>query len=493
MLFAFLGIVVVVYRNNLIQGSIAFNATLNSLFSRVIRFQKKNYVNAFVLFVVAFAVRLYYALSLPISYDEAWTFINFTNKGILSSMSYYPAPNNHILHSIFTNICSILPFDSKINLRIPSMVASALSVSVLYIFSVKSFSKKTAFFVSLIFGFLPSVLYYGTLSRGYSLILLCFIVMFFSTLNIIQNKRQSENILSLAIFSTIGLYTMPSFLYPVASLFIYLFLYALVIKKYNLLKNVIKYGIAVIVFTIVLYLPIIVVSGLDSIINNQYVQTKQFKEIVCVIFPTISTTLKYLFYSPLLFGGLLFASFLLFFKNKIDRKLFQYCCFILIMPVVFILIQRVIGFPRTWLYLIIPTLFILSHVIDVLKIKSNTINYFASIILSFLLLIHFNNTIRSKEDFSFEAEKVAKLIMDNNLREIYCNYPLIETNIIYFFITNNYNYNLTYSRFTPVQSDPSLTAKSYKLIISEEELDSMSSLLFYSNKQYNINLYKINK
>ncbi len=54
---------------------------------------------AFVL-LAGLGFRLYWGVVQPISYDEAWTYLNFTKNGWLTSLSWYPAPNNHLFYSL---------------------------------------------------------------------------------------------------------------------------------------------------------------------------------------------------------------------------------------------------------------------------------------------------------------------------------------------------------------------------------------------------------
>ena len=70
----------------------------------------------------------YYAIVMPVCYDEGLTYLYFTSKGIFSSMSFYPEPNNHILHSLLTNLTIHLPFgDTEFRLRLPSLIASTFT------------------------------------------------------------------------------------------------------------------------------------------------------------------------------------------------------------------------------------------------------------------------------------------------------------------------------------------------------------------------------
>ena len=63
------------------------------------------YSKFYLLLILPLVFNLYLIISLPITYDEAWTYNNFISKGLLVSVSYYPMPNNHVLYNA---ICSII-------------------------------------------------------------------------------------------------------------------------------------------------------------------------------------------------------------------------------------------------------------------------------------------------------------------------------------------------------------------------------------------------
>ena len=93
-----------------------------------------------------------YAILLPVSVDEAATFLLFTNTGIMESATTYPAPNNHILHSVITNFTKHLPYLSDLfKLRISSIVVNLVTLLVLYKFVSKHFNKKLAFVLKFVF------------------------------------------------------------------------------------------------------------------------------------------------------------------------------------------------------------------------------------------------------------------------------------------------------------------------------------------------------
>lgn len=83
--------------------------------------------------ILPFLAAVWYAIQLPISYDEALTYLHFTSRGPVASLAYYPEPNNHILHSLITNITTLLPFlDICFCLRISSIFFNLLTWCIAY-------------------------------------------------------------------------------------------------------------------------------------------------------------------------------------------------------------------------------------------------------------------------------------------------------------------------------------------------------------------------
>ena len=220
---------------------------------------------------------VYYAINLPISYDEAWTYLNFSSKNFIISLTYYPAPNNHILHSILTNITNfIFPTSPLFSLRLPTIIVS-LMLYLIGMYSIKKHYNQNVSIASVgIFSVLFMGIYYGYMSRGYALILLFFIASFHFALNIIKNPSNVRDWVWLTISSILGFFTMPSYLYAFATLNVVLLFSTL--KKSVFIKQV-KYSVITFIATTILYLPTIIVSGLNSLTNNKFVAPK-LREVV---------------------------------------------------------------------------------------------------------------------------------------------------------------------------------------------------------------------
>ncbi|MDH4057206.1 MAG: hypothetical protein OEU76_00510, partial [Cyclobacteriaceae bacterium] len=313
--------------------------------------------------VLSFLFNLYNVVNMPIFFDEVLTYQHFTKRSIFTSISHYPAPNNHILHSALTNITHYFPFSRTINLRLPSLMVSLFSsLCFFYTFS-KLLNVKIAVYLLSIYCFLFPVAYYGYLSRGYALVLLAFIICFYSTMQLIISREEKSSfkkyLVLLSTGSVIGFYAMPSFLYPYFAVSSFLSFYLILNKEVNkFLLFLVSVAITILI-VIVLYLPIFLISGISAVANNEYVEPISRLEVIDQLIPHFSETSNFLFSIPLL--GLLFVLVILssiFFVKRLKSGIFPVYC-ILSAPII-LLLHSVIPFPRTWVFLIIPFLFIIG-------------------------------------------------------------------------------------------------------------------------------------
>ena len=96
-----IGFIVLVFQRKVYYFLAEVREILSSIVKQIKDIEAKNLLVILLIFFIVLIIRLFYLTSLPISYDEGWTYINFTEKGALSSISYYPAPNNHIFYFTF--------------------------------------------------------------------------------------------------------------------------------------------------------------------------------------------------------------------------------------------------------------------------------------------------------------------------------------------------------------------------------------------------------
>ena len=427
---------------------------------------------------ISFANNLYNTLNMPIFYDEAWTYLNFTKKGVLGSISYYPAPNNHILHSVLTNLTYYLPFGQTTNLRLPNLIVSLFSsILFFYTFS-KLLNRKIALILLPLYCFLFPVLYYSYLSRGYSLLLLSFIICFYSTIRLTTDtgkiKPYFKYYISLSIGAVLGFYTMPSFLYPYFTCISFIFLYWKIKRNYTNIFHLFLSGLIVSVTVLSLYAPVFIISGIDAVTHNRFVEPILRTEVFNNLIHHFNETCVFLTGIPLIYVLILIllSTFILF-KNKQYSSIFILYIF-LIAPFI-LLLHSVIPFPRTWVYMIIPLLFAIGSLLKLSLINENIPKGRATIfsmLLSSLLIYSFYGKITLKESFSYKSTEIANYLINNNANFIYVNHPLITTNLVYIFEENNMDINMKCSQNSIENEEIKVIKSCCDYLITTEHLDS---------------------
>ena len=141
-LFLFLFIFQVTFLTIIIKRPLIFKKIKDCLFAILDypmwlweRFKKLNKVEktSLSLFIIVLITqRLWLSNITDVVYDEAWTYLAFTNKNPLVAACFYPTSNNHILFSHLTQITKLLPFDILTNLRLSALISNILAVLTLF-------------------------------------------------------------------------------------------------------------------------------------------------------------------------------------------------------------------------------------------------------------------------------------------------------------------------------------------------------------------------
>jgi uncharacterized membrane protein len=405
------------------------------------------------LVLIATIASVYYALTLPVSFDEACTYILFTREGLVETITNYPAPNNHVFFSILTSISNSLPFGNILfKIRLTSIIINILSLLVLYKFAITFFSRNFGLLLVGLYTGLFLTVYYSYMARGYCLIILLFISCLYYTFKIVNGDESRKNFLLFGLFSVLGLYTIPTFIYPIISLSVYI-----IIAKRHLFWTQIKVGFVVFLTSILLYSPIIYNCGLSSIISNPYVKPMG-------IIPTLKSIPTYTLFAIQEITGIHWLiviaicglSMYLIWKSKEKRTL----VFVLVMtftPLILIIIQRVNPYARIFNYCSIVLLLLIlipyKKTIDKLKLR-----FIFPLLLGIQFIFHFNfNTkILAYEDkdwaLNITSDKIIKKIQGNY--HYYTNGNLIFYNLKFDLIANGIaNYKIVEEKGKNVSAD----------------------------------------
>ncbi len=402
------------------------------------RFARDEKLVFWLIILANMLVKGYYAWHFTITYDEAWTYLNFTDRGIISSMTYYSAPNNHILNSILTNIFNHLPLPVTFRIRLPSLLASTFFLMVFYVFSRRWLNHNVAILVLLVLSFLTPELFYAFTARGYIWVILFSAICYFISIRLVETRvGEMRNLFYFSLCAILGFYTMPSFLYPYATLNIYLLVYAIFNKRNSLAKKIIVWGMITIIGVILLYIPIFAISGLDSVISNQYVVPISRAEVMHRLWPHLMDVFEYLFiYRYALFFVYALLIFACFYST--NKKIAVLNLWIVVFMAFIPILHSVVPFTRTWVYLTVPVLISLGMILQkALRATLKSVFYYVvGACLSVVILIAALSSIKGIEHYALSAEKATAFALRENISSVFIKEPLMDTYLLYSYKVN---------------------------------------------------------
>ncbi len=295
----------------------------------------------------------------PMGHDETYTFMTFASRGFWISISDYHLPNNHVFHTILVNLAYQLLGDSPAAIRLPAFLAGILIIPATYVLGRIFYDLNIGLLGASIVASLPILIGYSTVARGYTIITLFSLLIIIIAAYVKDHKNLLAWVL-LVFFSGLGLYTNPTMIYPIGMAFTWLLLSKFVqdvSEGYgaNFFLYLASSALGIIIFALILYIPIIFNSGIQSIIGNDVIESLSWAHFIESIEPRIRNTwLEWIRDLPtaITFIALigLIASF---FVPKLPRNRR--------MPLIVagflwigtaLVIQRVAPWPRIWLFLL---------------------------------------------------------------------------------------------------------------------------------------------
>ncbi|WP_309613146.1 glycosyltransferase family 39 protein [Flavobacterium sp.] len=419
--------------------------------------QVNHYIQNHFLFLwlvlIATIASVNYALTLPVSFDEACTYILFTREGLAETVTNYPAPNNHVFYSILTSISNNLPLGNILfKIRLTSIFINIISLLALYKFAITFFSRNFGLLLVGLYSGLFLTVYYSYMARGYGLVALLFIACLHYTFKISNGDERRKNFLLFGLFSVLGLYTIPTFIYPIISLSAYI-----IFVKRHLFWAQVKVGFGIFLTSMLLYSPIIYNCGLSSIISNPYVKPMGF-------IPTLKSMPTYSLFAIqeitgihwLIVISICSLSLYLIWKSK-EKKTLLFVLVMIFTPLILITIQRVNPYARVFNYCSIVLLLLVlipyKTAIDKLKLRF----MFPFLLgIQFVFLFNFETKILAYEDkdwaLNITSDKIIKKIQGNH--HYYTNGNLIFYNLKFDLISKGFtNYKFEEEKGKNVSAD----------------------------------------
>jgi|GEM_PF-4307278 len=344
---------------------------------------QERYLSVIAVLLITSA-RIFFAYNYPLHIDEAFSYVFIVSKGWLATLSYYPGPNNHVAYLLLCSPFKLLFDNPIIIMRAPAVLVSTTVTISLFLILKKYFRFTVAFVSIILFSFSEYGIFYATHGRGYFLMLFFFAISFICLIRSITLGSRYYFIL-FCVASSLGLYTIPIFVYPLASMLVAGIIYAFNEKNTRKVRWILISSVIIFLFTNLLYLPIIITNGYEALLGNRWVQPLSpndfYQNILFYLLDTPGT-----FYSLDIYGLWITLLNLCFwfvvvlkpsifsFHKKINlHYVGWFVISFYLTPLILLVLQRVIPGARTWLYLslIEYTSIVLALKVLLLKWKEN--------------------------------------------------------------------------------------------------------------------------
>ncbi|MCS6824270.1 MAG: hypothetical protein NZ529_08235 [Cytophagaceae bacterium] len=306
--------------------------------------------------------RCYFMFHYPLMHDEMASYLFFVRNGWLVTLSYYPAPNNHILYNMSCIPFSYLFTDGLHTMRIPVFLMSILLYVAVFFFFYRYYSFKVALCIALIFAFLPLSNLYSVLGRGYMIYTFCALVVVYATMKLYRNPYEKKIWILYSMFSIAGFYTLPVFFYLFLVCTIFLLTAVILSKKQHCIFIFFIAHVVVSIGVILLYMPVLMVSGYKALFQHSWAKPMSTEKFIHQLPNYLSVVSQALIgfdvHAPLILLFLTIMLSIYLWIRKKNHVLYFLFMFVAILFVIFL--QRLHPFPRIWIYAEIGIAFAIS-------------------------------------------------------------------------------------------------------------------------------------
>ena len=172
---------------------------------------------AIFLFFITFAAAIYRLseIGLGISYDEAYTYLAFIRGSLLQTAMDYHLPNNHIFLSLILNLVFHSFGGDLWVLRMPTLIVGVLMIPATYALGKRLYNPATGILAAIAVALFPALIHFAAIFRGYIFVAFFTLVVFILG-DDLRRKKKRFGWLALIIVFILGLYTIPTMLFPFA-------------------------------------------------------------------------------------------------------------------------------------------------------------------------------------------------------------------------------------------------------------------------------------
>lgn len=233
--------------------------------------------------LLSLGLRLEY-LWQPMRYDEAQSFLDDSSQPLFVTVSKYDLPNNHVFHSVLVNLATRLFGNGEAAVRLVAFIAGvAVPPAAAFLCWLASRSRLGMLLCGITLSASSILIEYSTNARGYTLVCLLTLVGWCLAVAMLKSdSRLSE--WAMIVCGALGLWAIPTMLYPLAMIWTWLALASGHESPWQCFRRSWRslFGIVAgtVLLAVLLYSPILLVSGPRALVGNGYVVALPFDQFV---------------------------------------------------------------------------------------------------------------------------------------------------------------------------------------------------------------------
>ena len=220
-------------------------------------------------------VRIYFSIVKSYHADEVASYDFFVSRGLLAVSSFYPIPNNHVLPNTLSWLFFRMNPNLWFTLRLPVLLTTTAGTVLLFVGLVRFGTFRAALMALTLFAWVQLSMYNAVAGRGYWLLVTLAGVHFFAMVALLARPRAPRVAWGALLLSgALGCYTVPPFIYVVASASSYLGVVFWRRRDWSSLGQTVALGAGIVAGAALLYAPLLLLSGWRLLLANDYVVSK---------------------------------------------------------------------------------------------------------------------------------------------------------------------------------------------------------------------------
>ncbi|MFP4322981.1 MAG: glycosyltransferase family 39 protein [Anaerolineales bacterium] len=238
------------------------------------RQDRPHYITLMSLILLGIGLRLAY-ITRGMRSDEADTFIQFASAPLDEALTSYTIPNNHLLNTFFIHLVYHALGNEPWVVRLPALLAGIVVLPAVYLVARRLYDRHVALLTLGLTATSAAMIEFSVNARGYSLLALATLALL-GLAHQLQRAPRLALWAAFAVVAALGFYTVPTMLYPMGLVGLYLMIgigvHQAGAARWRVWGQAVGALAAGAALTVLLYIPVIVVSGWDSLTGNQFVQ-----------------------------------------------------------------------------------------------------------------------------------------------------------------------------------------------------------------------------